>query len=1323
MERKTSPLEVARKELHRKKPADLTLDDLRSATDTALSGGSDLDVLGFAAALLRQLAASPHQINELVAERIAPALQPGAQLGALITANLAHNFKSRAQRSSELLTAAIKLVPAFPDLLSPLFKSIISDSLARKPNLLGITILASAVPDSAVPNDLLPRLLADVDEVDAASQRCAAVVALLARESSNEGWLAPLIPYLGGEASVTTLSRYLLPALTKVYRSAYEPLLTLLEAAAVDDRYFGPWVATASFGVSSGFITLEGLPQTRLEEGISHADLGVRVMAFELLAHSRAVFTPRVMGLVKHALVINTVVPTAGGRTEMRSAIHGFLTNMKSQEDQARRDLKKGAERAQATLAAAEAFHAWLLDAYLGPSVKACREMPHLRSIFALRLLKLYVDIYGPSVYPSVFTPTRVADLIACQASEFVDARVGARNLIALAPLPLAGFETLDMMPTKHLLASALASINHPRLTQAEAGRATLCILFTKLVLPKGQDKALTFVGGIIGELESHIQKVEENLARNIVEYPIHGPLSALVELVRCLDLISPDAQAAWRPTLHALNALVLRVWAVTRKVVSLGPEEEGTSHEIARAYDVLGEEDEEEGDHTNLLSGCWRATREAAELLAAIITVPLCVKEQTVWSVAEVDAAGRTFLLWLHEIRHRGTFSRIAPAFGTVVDAVQRIPSLSYLVGEWVDSQLDVVDEGKLSTLRRSAALPFTFLALLSDRTQRDRALDALLSMAALSSPSSDTTKVHAMNTLKIVLLDAKQSHALPRYLEQTLTTSLQAFGSANWAVRNVALILFSTVTNRALTTSRPQDEGGRAALAARQTLASWNKKYPSLLPYIRQTLRDVRGRGPLVLGEHSPLFPLLIIIRSLRWSADGEDLATTLYPAVEPFLGSPEWMVRAAAAQALSSLLSPEAGLEKARVTATRISHAGNEPNLRHGRLLFLRRLLEDVVDEAEGIAPRLRDALAEKAPPMISAAILDCVGAYVGISQANSDNDLLRAAATASHAFFATLPTVGTDLLYAAAARVLILAGETLSLLEARMPEDAQLLALASLERNSETLMAVTRLAKQGSNAVRTAALEALADWPEGGAEITELRDEMLKLAAHARSVPLKEAALAALGRAFLSTPAEDEDWDVLADHILSASDENQSEPRREAALSALTSLAPRLLALPTSPRARLLRALLALLEDDDVDIRSGAAAAMSAALDRKPVDQYSAVDAWWIWLTAHVREEREEWEGWLWKLVLPPGDSNADTRLFVEEPPNLFRNVVGVAERAASVLAHLGHTEGQVLARTVVDQIEDRGTYAPIDAGWAAAQVSRRRAAAVRTALGR
>lgn len=123
-----------------------------------------------------------------------------------------------------------------------------------------------------------------------------------------------------------------------------------------------------------------------------------------------------------------------------------------------------------------------------------------------------------------------------------------------------------------------------------------------------------------------------------------------------------------------------------------MGPESEDktAAHEIAKAYDVLGDGDDEENlDHTGLLSGCWRATKEASELLAAIITAPLRVKNQTVWSPSEVDHAGHHFLTWLHEVRHRGTFSKIAPAFGWVVDVVRRT-DMKDLVKEWLEVSLE---------------------------------------------------------------------------------------------------------------------------------------------------------------------------------------------------------------------------------------------------------------------------------------------------------------------------------------------------------------------------------------------------------------------------------------------------------------------------------------------------------------------------------------------------------------------------------------------------------------------------------------------------------
>ncbi len=188
-------------------------------------------------------------------------------------------------------------------------------------------------------------------------------------------------------------------------------------------------------------------------------------------------------------------------------------------------------------------------------------------------------------------------------------------------------------------------------------------------------------------------------------------------DIISCVRLTSTKRESAWHSTFHRLFEIVIRVWSVTRQVISLSPASpnddsdctmKSTDHEIARAYKVLGGADEgddedESMDHTNLLSGCWRAMKEArsvrdcadeyadtriSELLSAIFLLPLaqCESKQTIWSREEVDQAGRCFLTWLNEVRHRGTFSKIALAFAKVVDAVRSVEGVTQLREAWLD-------------------------------------------------------------------------------------------------------------------------------------------------------------------------------------------------------------------------------------------------------------------------------------------------------------------------------------------------------------------------------------------------------------------------------------------------------------------------------------------------------------------------------------------------------------------------------------------------------------------------------------------------------------
>ena len=191
----------------------------------------------------------------------------------------------------------------------------------------------------------------------------------------------------------------------------------------------------------------------------------------------------------------------------------------------------------------------------------------------------------------------------------------------------------------------------------------------------------------------------------------------------------------------HRLVGMIDRIWTVTRTVISLVPsivpdgDASCPDHEIARAYEVLGggeDGEEEEGtmDHTSLLSGCWRATKEAgcvclvslpydhadrpagnSGLLSILLALPInqAKEKQVMWTDREIDAGGRRFLTWLHEIRHRGTFSKVAMALSRLVDAVKTVDSLRHLCVSWL----------QVSTLSSRCLCNFERLRSVSESTR----------------------------------------------------------------------------------------------------------------------------------------------------------------------------------------------------------------------------------------------------------------------------------------------------------------------------------------------------------------------------------------------------------------------------------------------------------------------------------------------------------------------------------------------------------------------------------------------------------------------------
>ncbi|WVQ66397.1 uncharacterized protein L199_004577 [Kwoniella botswanensis] len=1347
--------------------------------------------------LLRQLIAlsalvSPSLFTEVEA-KILPAFLPGGHLASLVLLNLDHPLKVQQQRSSEVLSLAGELSTLLPPpqistsesttFIVPLFKQAISNGIARRSNLIVISTLLDYVPSSVISPNLVNDLLGDLGIVDCANIRSNLIINLLTKLSSSKNDVVrQLVPYFAPglpNSVMVTMNRYLLPSLFKKDPSY---VTTLLGVLSDKRQLFGAWITVASIGLSLGIVKVNQLPQQDLKDALAHEDADIRIRAFELVSGSKDQFTEEVFELIKEGFTWNDGLPSAGSRSAFSSSTFAFLVRLHQLETSTRRilrkkpnteNIKKEQKSVSSILPLCESFHRWFLD-YLDNGLIQARRFPVFKILLSLNLLGRYLDVFGDNddIQISVYTKERVEMLLCCQMSEFTEVRNRSRKILESATIPLPGYETLSTPSSQALMNSAMNSINLPRKTQAEAGKSALCILFSKLVKSdQDQSEALHFVGNLIEKLEKGIAVVEKDLVRGIKEYPIHGSLAAISDLLSCLDLTSSTSQRAWQPTLHHLLALINRIWNITKTVISLAPSTvEGATdssrpdHEIARAYEVLanGDDEEEDGeggeemDHTGLLSGCWRATRNAGELLATIIYLPITQSgvSQTIWTKDEINIAGECFLTWMHEIKHRGTFSKIAIAFAQLVEAVRPIPELRDLCEEWLQHDLRTIASDQHSTTRRSAALPYSILSLVSfDEELLNTALTALLDLARVDNEdTSNVTKVHAFNVLKIVLLDARQTKWFGQWFERGVMTALGAFESPDWNVRNVGLILFSTLVHRCLSPPRGGQDyyKSRSTLATRQSFSAFHSKYPSVIPFITKYLESHITKGSSG-NKHSPLFPILIIVRSLRYDDDSEELVKELRITVERYLSSQEYQVRQVAAQALSSLVPPGQSLNAALTIMTKPEES--DLNAVHGEVLYLKQLIANVIPWSDisscskrsfedDLSTLVRRCVPGTCPP-VTEAVLECVQLYnVNVKTTSSDIAKQTYSLVTTHLDNrGDIPFVpGEDARHNSSVKFVLSNQPTqelvLGLLSKSASEIDQTLVLEKLPSlpdlwTGEIFDAVLEnaLTGRGGDGVRVLALDALSEikWSDivlqGMDGKWKKVIERLRIVVESTCVPVKEAGLVSLGWAIHNSIINKnntamEGLKTASAPILIFSHEDESQPSRVSSLRTLAHLTPHLF---NHANVELHRALLRLVQDDDEEIRNGVCDILSTGLKlRMGVILSKSLEIYWTWLEEYLKsqniDQKQKWLGWLKNLATDQEGYEQDVKvlnrhdnstelLFEVEPSNIFRDSLVDLYYSNRSLRSLG--VGIEVTHTDDAHIAEGGVrLSPIDDAWEA-----------------
>ena len=510
---------------------------------------------------------------------------------------------------------------------------------------------------------------------------------------------------------------------------------------------------------------------------------------------------------------------------------------------------------------------------------------------------------------------------------------------------------------------------------------------------------------------------------------PMHGTLIALRQLFVALpptSLASLTSSTAQRAVFHRALALVERVWAVTSPVLAAAaPEgqaelESGAAvgladTEEARALRAVAKADGVDGTETETLSGpmhkiilsaSWRAMKEAGELLETILRLPSELGGegfQRIWSLDEVKHVGALFATWLARVRHRGAFMAIHPCYSRACSALLVCadwPAVQALPVEWLDVHLDAIISQKISITRRSAGIPYCILGLLTavlptDKATFTRAFGRLFEIAESNAADiTDESRVHAMNTIRTTILDAKASAAVGAFFERAFLLSISMFWSANWICRNVALLLYGTLVTRAFSATRTNLSRDAASLTKRLTVTDFFGRYPRLHDFLLHEL-EVASREHLddlpSADLHSSLFSVLMLLSLLqspnRVDPGAESLSDPFVGVVEACATSRVWKIRDAAGDAMTGLIPAS---EASGVCVRLLGKVeGCKENELHGRLVQVLRLLQAAgpgLTEPAGVhaaltalAPAL---LSERHSYAVRTTFLDCVRVLVSV-----------------------------------------------------------------------------------------------------------------------------------------------------------------------------------------------------------------------------------------------------------------------------------------------------------------------------------------------------
>ncbi|SNX84651.1 uncharacterized protein MEPE_03360 [Melanopsichium pennsylvanicum] len=682
-----------------------------------------------------------------------------------------------------------------------------------------------------------------------------------------------------------------------------------------------------------------------------------------------------------------------------------------------------------------------------------------------------------------LITPSLVKLLLDCSESTYDDIQVRALTMLARFPAPLAGLETAqqagqrilgraaELLTSTRDFESAAASklIQLYRQIYMQQLGHRLCPLLAFVgaaahdTTPRScQHTTLSLIFDLFDFLDYQIRVAEDGkILEAANSHPLHGTLITLQELFAAISIhsLSLSERALFRDAVHQAQALIDRVWNITKAVLCNSAPEGSTeaesadanvgldqpaSHETALAMQVAQddakaafmqphEESNAGPKHQVILSYSWRGMKEGSALLGVLVAATLASPpslrskkaaephsesdHQGIWreiySVQDIEAVGQRFNQWLTQIRHRGAFSTIYPAYCDAASAIVRSKAsdISGLPQQWIRAFLDTVAQSgsQLSITRRSAGIGYAVLALLSAQINKTdpsvlrSTVGRLMDIAMQDSTQLDVmpvASIHALNILRVVVMDGGLTDHLSPYLGSLLELTISKFHSPFWGLRNVSMMLFSSLSIKIFGSRNTNKDTKEARMPVDEFFAA----YPNLDAFLQNVLSQSHadGNGDDE-GSESSLFAVVMLFSRLQALEDepkrAEDAQRmeTYRKLVASCVSNKVWKVREVAAKAYAAFVPLRSSATHARIILGTVSLRSQ--NETHGKLMLVKRLLKSVADAETPTAAltsdmlKLADTIVENASKLLEinqcaitqAAFLEVVQDFIGIRNA--------------------------------------------------------------------------------------------------------------------------------------------------------------------------------------------------------------------------------------------------------------------------------------------------------------------------------------------------